>query len=1816
MADKKKGEEQSSPKVVSPSLAPVAATFLGVKASVTLSKQGEKRPLKAIRKAERMRVKSASADEIHRATSKMLEGTPYAGVTYGADMKPRFEVDDSTASVKRSAIPAGGTASQEKFLDHPELYKAAPYLKDLKVGRSGHGGAQVAGNEIQLSNKAFLSKPIGGAEIAVSERAKGENLHELQHAVQDAEGHAPGGSPDDFKNKPGYKGNRAKQVEGYRRLAGEVEAEMTRERAGMSAAERRANRPVAPIAESQQIIMKTGGKRELIDYTSIADAARAAYRTLMNRDVADGKTVRFRKIDPANVTADAETFQFKSGGDAAGVTDRLKGVTSWDSVAAGKTVMWERKDGKLFIGDGHQRLGLAKRLQSQGQKVEMDAYVMREADGWSPRDVRVYAAIKNMKEGSGTSLDMAKVVRERPDLVNGSLPMSDGKVKDAIALSKLSPDAFGMVVNGVVKPEHAAAVGNIADTGRHATMLKEMQAANITSSQHARLYVQQAMAAPQYTETTGSLFGDQVETRSLLAERAKVLDKAIQSLKSDKKIFGLLEREAGSIESAGNKLVHEVNAERAQGAGRTAELVEKLAATRGPVSSMLDKAALALAEGKSPSVAAREFTKAVHDTLKTSGIAGLTGEAPKPAPAPVDPNQANMFGGSGERPGWSDEARAASAEVRAENAKDNAKKEPVRAMVDDAPKINDLKAEMARIKAMHARADEIMHAELAKPNPKLVVNQSKYGIKHVMTKMPTGDGYRVTTFDAEGVPTGHREYGKDKAALDEMRRDLVSGGLGKEEPVKAMLDGEKPSTKGNPQSQARWEKELAKIPVDDAEKRLLERKKGERMNKKTKMMADKDMFGGPTTKDEIQAKSRKMEAKGRTGDAMNDGLFGSSKDQMDLVDAAKKPAAAPEGFTQKGRVGEFEYGYKGKQDWIVRDRRTGDIVGKGRNLSEASNAAQRQHAIDKGEIKIPPAMSAKSTAAPAKKAFNYFPKLVSQIADETKAIVEGRAKGLSETRLAQLDRRADALNKAAFSRAARGDEAGVKKADALSKYVDDLRTPTQAAKRLGWSDAAREASAKARGVAAPGEAKPAETKPARKGKSKPAAVEKTGPVTLPGSKVKWDAGAESSKISAMDDKQLKQLEYSNRMKATPNMAARHKLVTEEIAKRAKAPAGGHSMTWDTNGGPQTISGLSAEGAKAKAAEFEKLGYSTKISPPAEAEAAAKAKDAGRNPFEVEKDLNTKGIKDADGNVWKKQPGTDAWKVEKPAKPTKKNYRAIVDGKEVGTRTSERTYSHVVIGRENYANDMKFAGSIHPVDKSNFRYYQNISGPDKGAGEYKFPISDTEAERAREIIKKHGSADDYAKAMAAERVAKVNANKAAGKYDSLHAITWAGREDLAHKQVPGLSKNFADVKVVPVTVADAKPAKPRVKDAAVKDLLKQGLVTKGDVKAAKSMGELTALADKGKAAKDRDRGIGREAPKPLSPELQAVKDNALPAPKPKRTRKAKAAPAPAPATPGKPIAPAASAGPVGWSDAARVASAESRGVALPGEAVPPPASAGKPARAPKAKPAAEVPYQMTPAGQEARYINRAQFSGSTKSTAELKAEFATKSAAKKPFKGRKALGLLMPVAIGTAMLAASNQAKAEGRSEAKAALQAGAESGATMVGFTAGSAVAVKGLMKAGMTAARAAPVVQGAFMAYGAVSGALEAYRHGGGAKDIAVGAAKGAWDMSLPGMIVNTARDAKAVIDERRSLSAPAPAAPAAPVTPFNEALSNFKATGQGFKGFNVANALHNAQAAKAQEPADGKGSTRGFANAKVQAAAQEAKGRKFSGKFKDGHR
>lgn len=155
-----------------------------------------------------------------------------------------------------------------KAFSHEELYKAYPDLQTMRAVMTGNSGGVYA-EPTQISRERVeipMRHSRATGEIIDPEYAKSATLHEAQHAIQQREGFARGGSPGmglfdpelqkkinaKIEKLPEKKKNDPKEIEKiqdkitsdwYMKLAGEAEARATQARMGMTAAERRAKFP-------------------------------------------------------------------------------------------------------------------------------------------------------------------------------------------------------------------------------------------------------------------------------------------------------------------------------------------------------------------------------------------------------------------------------------------------------------------------------------------------------------------------------------------------------------------------------------------------------------------------------------------------------------------------------------------------------------------------------------------------------------------------------------------------------------------------------------------------------------------------------------------------------------------------------------------------------------------------------------------------------------------------------------------------------------------------------------------------------------------------------------------------------------------------------------------------------------------------------------------------------------------------------------------------------------------------------------------------------------------------------------------------------------------------------------------------------------------------------------------------------------------------------------------------------------------------------------------------------------------------------------
>lgn len=154
----------------------------------------------------------------------------------------RTEIDDSVSKFTPPALK--GTYKLSTLLDHPELYKAYPHLKDMIVdarkfsGKEKHYGGKYAGTTHEVSDLSHIKLNMLRSEKDMFDTI----LHEVQHAVQHKEGMIG-----ETMFPPMRRGKHA--FKDYLNRDGEIESRVVEQRKNWTAAERDA----APFPNSHEL---------------------------------------------------------------------------------------------------------------------------------------------------------------------------------------------------------------------------------------------------------------------------------------------------------------------------------------------------------------------------------------------------------------------------------------------------------------------------------------------------------------------------------------------------------------------------------------------------------------------------------------------------------------------------------------------------------------------------------------------------------------------------------------------------------------------------------------------------------------------------------------------------------------------------------------------------------------------------------------------------------------------------------------------------------------------------------------------------------------------------------------------------------------------------------------------------------------------------------------------------------------------------------------------------------------------------------------------------------------------------------------------------------------------------------------------------------------------------------------------------------------------------------------------------------------------------------------------------------------------------
>ena len=339
--------------------------------------------------------------------------------------------------------------------------------------------------------------------------------------------------------------------------------------------------------------------------------------------------IREQILKPDDIEIDAKTFQFKEGGDEFGVLPILKGVDKWDQDAANVVLVWQNKEGRNFIIDGHQRVALAKRIKAKdpSQDPYLVATIRREVDGWEAVDAMVEGMISNVQRGSANAADVARILMVDPAYISrlrGRIAPSSALWNNALGLRALGKDGFNYWVRqGNISDTLAAEVGRLVeDKGLTVNILQLLEKIDPKNLVQARSIIRDALEATTVTETK-DLFGTKFYKESLFAERAAVLSRTLNEIKKDKSVMAtLIGQEERIIKSGKNKLDTKYNQRRLEENAILIHKIEKLATRKGELSTQLTAAANLWKAGRKQE-AIRSFKEAATEAARKGDLDGV-----------------------------------------------------------------------------------------------------------------------------------------------------------------------------------------------------------------------------------------------------------------------------------------------------------------------------------------------------------------------------------------------------------------------------------------------------------------------------------------------------------------------------------------------------------------------------------------------------------------------------------------------------------------------------------------------------------------------------------------------------------------------------------------------------------------------------------------------------------------------------------------------------------------------------------------------------------------------------------------------------------------------------------------------------------------------------------------------------------------------------------------------------------------------------------------------------------------------------------------
>jgi hypothetical protein len=438
--------------------------------------------------------------------------------------------------------------------------------------------------------------------------------------------------------------------------------------------------------------------------------------------VAPGQATGYAMVRPSEMRRDAARMQYRQDADATGVTSTLRDVTEIKPESLGQLLVWrDPETNEIIVADGHQRHALAERLGYN------EPIPVRFLEGKNAADIRVQAALVNIRAGHGTAVDAAKLIRDlrladgdiKGYLKSQGVPLTNAVAKGGAALADLAQSIFDRVATGRLSLAHGVAIGEAGlSHEQQIALLKMPKAESMTAAQLGELarFVRAAGSEAVQQET---LFGTETFDVALAPEKAKLSAWVKQKLGRDRRLMRVVgdpTRAARLAELQVATVSVDKAAELGTEAAQAEELFHRLSTRTGPVADALNDAARRITKGEKKSDVQQDLYQAVHEAIVQSLQAPVsrsveagrdTGEGGGARPAPV--LDTDLFGET-VRPERPEQVAAAPAEAVAPEPTPEQRLARIKAMPpaernpDDVEWANNYTRQQAKAKGEQAKA--------------------------------------------------------------------------------------------------------------------------------------------------------------------------------------------------------------------------------------------------------------------------------------------------------------------------------------------------------------------------------------------------------------------------------------------------------------------------------------------------------------------------------------------------------------------------------------------------------------------------------------------------------------------------------------------------------------------------------------------------------------------------------------------------------------------------------------------------------------------------------------------------------------------------------------------------------------------------------------------------------------------------------------------------------------------------------------------------------------------------------------------------------